>query len=1103
MSVINTNIKSLVAQDSLAMNNKKLSTAMERLSTGSRINSAADDAAGLGISSRMTSQIRGLTAAVRNANDAISVVQTAEGAITEVSDILQRMRELSVQAASDQNSDTDRSYLQAEVSQLSSEIDRIAQTTQFNSMNLLDGSYSNKVFQIGANTGQTLGLTIGSMSSSTLGVASSSISSSSNASAAAAISGAVAQGTGADATVIDLKFESSDTYSFTVADDVTGLAAAGVSALAVDLTSDLSKQTFVNTLEKAFKNSAVDTVLTTTAANALATTIDLTNVENYDKVRLTVSVGGESVDVDLRSRLMSSAATTTAVTNTEIQVALNLELQARFDDSIAVTETLAGNGIFKITDSQGRALKISQGAGDGTIFGTDSSNNGGLAVEKNIQTNLSAAWVGNDLRITNSGGGKTTVAGYVAAAGSKVVFDTPALTQSGQNYTPIALTVGAVSSEDVTVTGRVEPSTLAMSFSDLEGDGAASTATFKITNGAGDVYATVSALDVHSSIADATIIAAVRSALDTGIAGPAGLNLSDGSMQSSDFEVNYTGGVLSITNSEGRALAIEDYSSTHTTATVTPLNELGAAKTLSSQSHMYSEFRLGVNSAALTSVYSGNTTNKYDVWVDGIKSTAGMDLSATFAGGLTGTTLAAAVEAKISGLTDVFTPDVNGDATLAKADMSGIKVDFDEATGELAFRDNLGRAIRFQAQSTNTFIGTGTIFTSDDVNTGANQGISVRSDSSVAQGNVAQAGELTLTLSQAESKSTFSLNGIYLDSGTTTSAAKVAWDSTQPFAGSALETKLNAMMTKLNSVHPTAVYSYAVEGQSITFSQSDGGPLVIGDFQSDTGYNGLTAVVTPGVGLAGTATTIGYDEASTVTAFATGTAASATTAKLTLQGDDLVSLSLTDGTNSYSVAASAIDISDATSTSAFATKLNEALTGSTISASMDTDGNVTFTDSTGGAISLTAFSGSSGRGAVWSPATGQGDALNVANGYIGSVASAGAVVQVGGSANGSVAQISLSTASGASQALTVIDSAMEYVNAERSKLGAVENRLGHTINNLSNIVSNTQASRSRIMDTDYAAETTELARTQIIQQAATAMLAQANQQSQSVLSLLQ
>ncbi|WP_445780441.1 flagellin N-terminal helical domain-containing protein, partial [Shewanella sp.] len=103
MSVINTNVKSLIAQDALATNNRKLSTAMERLSTGSRINSAADDAAGLGIATRMTTQVRGLQSAIRNANDTISVVQTAEGAMTEVGDILQRMRELAVQAASDQN----------------------------------------------------------------------------------------------------------------------------------------------------------------------------------------------------------------------------------------------------------------------------------------------------------------------------------------------------------------------------------------------------------------------------------------------------------------------------------------------------------------------------------------------------------------------------------------------------------------------------------------------------------------------------------------------------------------------------------------------------------------------------------------------------------------------------------------------------------------------------------------------------------------------------------------------------------------------------------------------------------------------------------------
>jgi len=144
MTVINTNIKSLISRDALTANNRQLSTAMERLSTGKRINSAADDAAGLSISSRMESQVRGLQMSVKNANDAISVTQTAEGAMQEINDILQRMRELSVQASSDSNSAQDRVYLQDEISQLSDEIDRIANATQFNGINVLDGGFSNK-----------------------------------------------------------------------------------------------------------------------------------------------------------------------------------------------------------------------------------------------------------------------------------------------------------------------------------------------------------------------------------------------------------------------------------------------------------------------------------------------------------------------------------------------------------------------------------------------------------------------------------------------------------------------------------------------------------------------------------------------------------------------------------------------------------------------------------------------------------------------------------------------------------------------------------------------------------------------------------------------
>jgi len=144
MTVINTNVKSLVAQDAIMKNNRSLSTSMQRLSTGSRINSAKDDAAGLAISTRMDSQVRGLNMAIRNANDGISLMQTAEGAMDEVTGILQRMRELSVQSVNGTNNDSDRKALNDEVTQLKSELERIATTTEFNNQKVLDGSFKDK-----------------------------------------------------------------------------------------------------------------------------------------------------------------------------------------------------------------------------------------------------------------------------------------------------------------------------------------------------------------------------------------------------------------------------------------------------------------------------------------------------------------------------------------------------------------------------------------------------------------------------------------------------------------------------------------------------------------------------------------------------------------------------------------------------------------------------------------------------------------------------------------------------------------------------------------------------------------------------------------------
>lgn len=156
--VINSNIASLTAQRNLNSSQSSLNSSLERLSSGLRINSAKDDAAGLAISERMTSQIRGLNQAVRNANDGISLSQTAEGALGEIGTNLQRIRELAVQSANASNSASDRASLQAEAAQLSAEITRVAGQTQFNGLNLLDGSFLNQSFQIGANANQTINI---------------------------------------------------------------------------------------------------------------------------------------------------------------------------------------------------------------------------------------------------------------------------------------------------------------------------------------------------------------------------------------------------------------------------------------------------------------------------------------------------------------------------------------------------------------------------------------------------------------------------------------------------------------------------------------------------------------------------------------------------------------------------------------------------------------------------------------------------------------------------------------------------------------------------------------------------------------------------------
>ncbi|MFY8054202.1 MAG: flagellin [Limnohabitans sp.] len=1105
MAVINTNVKSLQAQDALNINNRNLSTAMQRLSTGSRINSASDDAAGLAISTRMDSQVRGLNMAIKNANDAISVTQTAEGAMDEVTNILQRMRELSVQSANDTNSAEDRKFLNLEIQQLSQEIDRIANTTQFNGINVLDGSFKDKVFQIGANRGQTMGLNIGSMNAKVLGVASGTTdggtTTSSVTTSASTTGGAAASGTSATKTVVNMEFlangSTTGTYGFTLKDSVTGISTA-INGQTVDMTNEVSKAAFAEAVNEALQDARANTSLTgsTTTHND----VDLTDPANAGKVKFSISVdGGEAKSIDLTQRLLStSGVSANSVTQTEILAAMNEELSLTFDANVTAATAA---GAFKIADEQGRRLEISQGAGDGNLFGTDADNDGSLLARASQSNPISVNWDGDNLVVTNDLGGKIAVSNFSASSSNQVIFNIvdDAQIDSMNIADPVVLGTGsAAAMPTASYVGKTESSEIAIRFSDLTGDGTNSNYTFKLTNGDGDVYASLSNLDVFKDVSQASVVGAIKTALSTGVGT---LDNTDSSMNVNEFDVTFNGDTLVIKNNAGRALAVEEFSSTSGYVTVTPMNELGASEVLSTKNAHTSETRVKVNTGAFGQDLASAAAVNFQLSIDGVKSTVelaltlGADGSANLANGVD---FAAAIEDAFSAAV-IAVLDGTGSATSNNQDITSLSVKYDADKGELVIRDTAGRSVGFGYGSANPFAGTGQLLMADYTTGLANKGMAINTSSSTAQGDVYEATRVEMTFNGDDNKFNFSVNGQNL----TAAGSYVTWDASESFQNSSLKTNLDDLMTDLNAVHPNAVFEYAVSGRSITFYQRDGGELKIADFKTPSTHKDSTATLTPAQGQ-GEATTLSFNLQTVATgATASGTLGVATEATLNLEGDDVYSLTISDGTKSYSLANTTVDISDANSTNKFFRGLEKTLAGSNIDVSMDLDGNVLFKRQDGGQIVLQSFTSATGKQGTWTPSGGQGEALKLdGKGAVAGaeVTSSGGTTTVAGGT--SVSQISIATQDSASKALDVIDKAISYVNLERSKLGAVQNRLTHTIDNLSNVVTNTSASRSRIKDTDYAATTAELARTQIIQQAATAMLAQANQAPQSVLSLL-
>ena len=381
---INTNIASLDAQNNLSSSQMSLQTSLQRLSSGLRINSAKDDAAGLAIATRMTSQINGLSQAAQNANDGISLSQTAEGGMTTIADNLQRMRSLAVQAANGTNSASDRASIQAEIVQLQNNISQVATQTQYNGTNLLDGSLNNAQFQVGANAQQTINVTIGNLQANSIG-------------------NNLLGGASYDNAAGGMTLANSGASNGFGGGNVT-IAGNGANVTASGLLAGATAASIAASIN----SSAGSTGVTASAS----TTATLGSFTGTGAISLTLA-GNNGTAVTVNAT-MASATDVTGLTS-----AINAQSGTTGISAVANTS----NGTITLTNALGNDIKVtntaaSTGVTSVTLSGSEPS--GGVDTGVALANNASQATVGGQVSFTSAGAYavSTTSSGFLAATGT-------------------------------------------------------------------------------------------------------------------------------------------------------------------------------------------------------------------------------------------------------------------------------------------------------------------------------------------------------------------------------------------------------------------------------------------------------------------------------------------------------------------------------------------------------------------------------------------------------------------------------------------------------------------------------------------------------------
>ena len=1166
MSVINTNVKSLVAADALRAGNTNLATAMERLSTGKKINSAKDDAAGLAIGTRMDSQVRGLNMAIKNANDGINLAQTAEGAMTEVTDMLQRMRELAVQAGNSTNTDTDRSAMNDEVTQLKSEIDRISKTTQFNGMNILDGSFAGKL-QIGNNASQTMGISIGAVGTDAMGETKAGLSVS--AAKAKLIVG------GASQNVADYQGA-----SFNV----------NVDGVNKTVTLPVSKPTTVQAggATAALTPSVTDAVVDVSSKGLVgAFAENTTNLSVSTDAKIKLSVNGSAdqlIDISDSKYYVDN----TKVTGDEVVKALQTELNKNnaFQGANAVTVSLSSDGHVSLAMANGSV---------GTLKVTDTTGAAALAHKLGVTSNTSVSSTTGVLTI--NGTTKDFSANTAFAIGGNNLDLGASITSHGYDATKLTVDQFVTVFND---TANVNGVQLSKASTDTDGGLYFTSVPVKSTalNANGDLTKAASpglgiAVNTNKSAVFAdplgtfgefkSTIGSTSDTLTVGVNGGAKVNLKldDGdyftmgdmaAQIQKKLDTAFTGSdavhvaavkdatnnkwSLSFSNQSGEPI---DLSGNFLTAA--SVNASGAATFFATSPYASNvisdaanhELTLHGNDAPASVGTAAFTVRTVDltgattanVSVNGSTVPANVDIAKSITklgykvASLTGDQL-------VNVLNDTF-------ATAGFAGNNSVSASID-AGGRLSLQ--VAGSSGPGATPSISFGGTA----SDLVDTisGVTTGTALISDTSgkllVSNANNASSAEQfgisDLAVSTGNTNTDLSIQvgtnskvNLAITAGTYTDAAALATEVNKQIAASGAFTGVNSITA--------SVATDADGNQGLKFISSNG--------QSIKLTGGLMKAAVAGV--AGAAGTGGISKTDLSTDGVTFPANPAVSGGIDLSGGSTMALSVTDSsgqvtTKSLDLGLTGKNVSYSDYASALQTAANAAFGGTGISFSASAgNGKLQLTSSnpsiasyeaTGAAV--TSAFGSSVKGTApqtqldvnkftsmsdvakainddlggaavakfddtsksWSFEVATGDngsasSISLSGSGLSSVQMSGTLSASGQAGDATAAKLStvnVLTTDAATAALGSIDNSIEYVSKQRSLLGAIENRLSHTVNNLTNIVTNTESSRSAIVDADYSKETTALAKNQILTQAATAMLAQANQSSQSVLSLL-